>query len=78
MSPYPGFHVIVIISCNIALHLLDKNAAFNDELEKYRLFVRGQDRKISSCHHSAKLVMQNGDPRNRLLIHAPTQMMDSY
>ena len=47
MSPYPGCHVIVIISCDIALHLLDKNSAFNVELEKYRLFVRRQDRKKS-------------------------------
>ena len=33
---------------------------------------------ITVCHHSASLVMPNGDPRDRFFYPTLTLMMDSY
>ena len=59
-----------------------KNAVFNDEQKRSIIFVRMWLNNPSFvfiiCHHSASLMVPNGDLRNRRFYPTPTLIMDSY
>ena len=60
-----------------------KNVIFNGEQEKefiipVRMRYKNMYLVITVCHHSASLVMPNGDPRDRFFYTTLTIMIDSY
>ena len=59
------------------------NAVLNGKQEKesiirVRMGLNNQSLVVTACHHSASLVMPNGDPRDGFFDPTLTLMMDSY
>ena len=60
-----------------------KNAVFNGEQEKesiihVRMGLKNPSLAIIVCHHSACLMMPNGDPRDKFFFPTLTFITDSY
>ena len=61
----------------------NKNVTFNGELEKESITgcedrIENLSGRITVCHHSASLVMPNGDPWDGFFYLTLTLMIDAY